>query len=353
MEEEMPMSTVVMCMGESLIDFVPLPAPGQSERAFGPGESKPEDQAEVLPKSAMSTDFRMYPGGSIFNVAVGLARLGHHAAFVGKIAEDFFGHHLLLKLKTEGVDTRFLSTAKAQSALAFVAIEEREPVFSFYGEGTADTMLTADDVPESLYEETGILHVGSVSLLRGATPATVLATAERLKGRALLSLDPNIRADLIHDEPAYRALLQRLIALADILKLSDVDLAWLLPGVSMEESLLHLCGQGPALVIVTQGEKGVLAQRGSSGAIQAPAFPMPVIDTVGAGDAFCAGVLAWLADEAITSRERVLALSKQELRTVLSFASAVAALNCTRVGANPPYRSEVEQFLQSGSLKSS
>jgi sugar/nucleoside kinase (ribokinase family) len=91
MEGEMRMSTVLTCMGESLIDLVPLHAPRQSERAFGTGESKPEVQAEVLPKGAMSTNFRRYPGGSIFNVAVGLARLGQHAAFAGKIAEDFLG----------------------------------------------------------------------------------------------------------------------------------------------------------------------------------------------------------------------------------------------------------------------
>lgn len=123
------MRTVVTCMGESLIDFVPLPAPGQS--VFGTGGSRPEDQGVVLSKGAMSTDFRMYPGGSMFNVAVGLARLGQHAAFAGKIAEDFFGYHLPLTLKIEGVDTRFLTTVKAQSALAFVAMEEGKPVFSF------------------------------------------------------------------------------------------------------------------------------------------------------------------------------------------------------------------------------
>jgi fructokinase len=346
MEGEMHMSTVVTCMGESLIDFVSLHAPGQNDRAFGTGESKAEDQKEELQNGAKSTDFRMYPGGSIFNVAVGLARLGQHAAFAGKIAEDYFGHHLLLTLKAEGVDTRFVTTANAQSALAFVAKEEGEPVYSFYGEGTADTLLTAEDVPESLYQETGILHVGSVSLLRGTTPATVLATVESLKGKALLSLDPNIRVDFIHDEPAYRALLQHLIALTDIIKLSDVDLAWLLPTVSMEESLLHLCELGPALVIVTEGAKGVLARSGTSDTLQIPAFPVSVMDTVGAGDAFCAGVLAWLIDKGITSRESLLALSEPALRTALSFAAAVAALNCTRVGANPPHRSEVEQFLQ-------
>jgi hypothetical protein len=104
----------------------------------------------------------------------------------------FFGHHLLLTLKTEGVDTRFLTTAKAQSTLAFVAMEEGEPAFSFYGEGTVDSLLTADDVPETLHQETGILYVGSVSLLSGTRLATVLATVERLKGKALLSLDPNM-----------------------------------------------------------------------------------------------------------------------------------------------------------------
>ncbi len=336
------MRTLVTCMGESLIDFVPLPVPGRRE----PGGSGAEDQGTGLSKDAVATDFRMYPGGSIFNVAVGIARLGQHAAFAGKIAKDFFGHHLLLTLKNEEVDTRFLTTVKAQSTLAFVAMEGGEAVFSFYGEGTADTLLTAEDVPEAFYAETDILHVGSVSLLRGTTPATVLATVERLKGKALLSFDPNIRAELIHDEPKYRALLQRLIALTDIFKLSAVDLAWLLPGVPVEESLLYLRGLGPALVIVTHGGHGVLARSGSSETLQIPTFRVPVIDTVGAGDAFCAGVLAWLADEAITSREKVLALSEQELRTALTFAAAVAALNCTRVGANPPRRSEVEQFLQ-------
>jgi fructokinase len=345
------MPTLVTCMGESLIDFVPLNPTGQGEGLSDAGKSNPEGLEKALPGNAASTDFRMHSGGSILNVAVGLARLGQHVTFAGKIAEDYFGHHLLLTLKTEGVDTRFVSTTKAQTALAFVAMEEGEPVYSFYGDGTADTLLTTGDLPESLFQETSILHVGSISLLRGTTPATVLETAERLKGRALLSLDPNIRASLIQDEQAYRALLQRLIALTDILKLSYIDLAWLLPGASVEASLLHLSGQGPALVIITQGEKGVLARSGSSQTVHVSTFPVAVIDTVGAGDTFCAGVLARLADQAILSREKVLSLTEQELREVISFASAAAALNCTREGANPPHRFEVEHYLQSGSFQ--
>ena len=238
------MSTLVTCMGESLIDFVPLNAASKRVSESGAGEDKSEDQGKTLPESAVGTDFRMHSGGSILNVAVGLARLGHHVAFAGKIAEDYFGHHLLQTLKTEGVETRFVSTAKALTALAFVAMEDGEPVYSFYGDGTADTLLTVDDIPESLYQETSILHVGSISLLRGTTPTTVLETFERLKGHALLSLDPNIRASMIHDEAAYRTLLQHLIALTDILKLSNVDLAWLMPGASMEEALATLVRPG-------------------------------------------------------------------------------------------------------------
>ena len=346
------MSTLITCMGESLIDFVPINATGKSE-SLSSADSEVEHPAGVLPGNAVGTDFRMHSGGSILNVAVGLARLGQHVAFAGKLAEDYFGHHLLQTLATEGVDTRFVSTAKVQTALAFVAKEEGEPVYSFYGDGTADTLLTAADIPESLYQETALLHIGSISLLRGTTPATVLETFERLKGKALLSLDPNIRVSLIRDEQAYRALLQRLIALTDILKLSYVDLAWLQPGVSAEEALLNLCELGPALVIITQGEKGVLARSRSSQTLHVPTFPVTVVDTVGAGDTFCTSVLARLADQAILSRESVLALTEQELRVVISFAAAAAALNCTREGANPPSRSEVEHHLQSGSLQAS
>jgi fructokinase len=327
------MDTLLTCMGESLIDFVPLKAIGQEKSSA----------------HALNTDFRMHSGGSILNVAVGLARLGHHVAFAGKIAEDYFGHHLLQTLKTEGIDTRFVSPSKAQTALAFVAMEEGEPVYSFYGDETADTLLTAEDIPHSLYQETGILHVGSISLLRGTTPATVLETFEHLKGKALLSLDPNIRASMILDEAAYRTLLQHLFALTDILKLSYVDLAWLLPGASVEEALLHFSGLGPALVIITHGEKGVLARSGSSQTLHVPSFPVNVVDTVGAGDTFCAGVLARMADEGVLSREKVLSLTEQSLQEMIRFASAAAALNCTREGANPPSRSEVHHYLQNSS----
>ncbi len=322
------MRTVITCIGESLIDFLPLPSSGTSQ------------------PDSPNTDFRMHAAGSIFNVAVGVARLGQHAAFAGAIAEDFFGHHLLKALQAEKVDTRFVTTIHAQSTLAIVAVENGQATFSFYGENAADTRLTPENLPQTLYEETAMFHFGSISLLRGKTPATILAAAKRLKDTALLSFDPNIRASLVHDEPAYRATLQEAISLTDILKLSDVDLAWLLPGVSAEDAIQQLSKQGPALVIITQGDKGVLAKHGSSAPLHIPTFSVTVVDTVGAGDTFCAGTLVRLAELGITSREALLALSEQKLQDTLRFAAAAAALNCARPGANPPTRTEISDFLQ-------
>src|SRR5258708_26875633 len=200
------MRPIVTCVGEGLIDFVPRDVSLQKEKG-------------------LATDFRLYPGGSIFNVARGITRLEQHAAFAGELSDDFFGQHLLKVLQADGVNTRFVSTTSAPSALAFAALHDGEAVFSFYGDGTADTLLTMKDLPQRLFTETTHFHFGSISLLRGTTPATVVSIVERLKGHALLSFDLNIRASLIRDEPAYRAVIDRLIRLTDLLKLSEEDLA--------------------------------------------------------------------------------------------------------------------------------
>ncbi len=163
-------------------------------------------------------------------------------------------------------------------------MEGGEPAYAFYGEGTADALLTVEELPVSLFEETAILAFGSISLLRGTTPAAVVTTAERLKSKALLAFDPNIRPGLVHDEAAYRDLLNRLFALADVVKISSADLSWLAPHQPPEKAAADLLACGPALVVVTQGGSGVLALRGRD-RLEIPAFRLKVVDTVGAGDA--------------------------------------------------------------------
>jgi fructokinase len=308
-------------MGEALIDFLPL---NEGGRTVG---------------------FRMHPGGSLLNVAVACARLGQPVALATKIAPDFFGRFLRDYAAAEGVDPRFLGHADALSTLAFVAHEGGEPVFTFYGEGAADTLLTAEELPQALFDDTAILHFGSISLLRGATPAAALAAAERLKGRALLSLDPNLRPGLVRDEAAYRATLARAIALADLVKISAADLGWLMPGIPVEDAAAQLLAQGPALVVVTRGGAGVLAARHGRPPLSLPAFSVTVADTVGAGDSFNGGMLTSLAEGGVTGRAALAAAPDGALAATLRFAAAVAAINCTRPGADPPRRPEVEAFL--------
>lgn len=314
------MTSLLACLGEILIDFLPIEGGGQT------------------------TGFSQHPGGAPFNVAVGLARLDKKVAFAGKVSTDLFGRYLRAYAEGQGIDTHFLLPSDAPTTLAFVTTEGGEPGYAFYGEGAADTTLLPGEVPPGLIEETGILHFGSISLLRGTTPAAVLATVERLDGRALLSFDPNVRPGLVCDESGYRALLTRLFGMSDLVKLSAADLEWLAPGEPVEKAASRLAEKGPSLVVVTLGGRGVLAVRGAE-KWEVPAFDVPVVDTVGAGDAFSAGLLAALADRGVFSREALGNLSNDEVASSLRFASAVSALTCMKAGADPPMRLEVERFL--------
>jgi fructokinase len=315
------MRTFITSMGECLIDFLPL-----------------QDTTQM-------NGFRMYPAGSLLNVAVGVARLGQPAAFASKIANDYFGRSLRAHIDKNNIDTRYLTTTEGLSTLAFVAMEDGQASFTFYGDGTADALMTLDDVPAALFEETSILHIGSISLLRGTTPETIRTTFEQIKGKALLSLDPNLRPHLVKDEPKYRALLQHLISLTDVLKLSDADLAWLLPNLSIEAALHTLIEQGPAIVVITRGPHGAAALRKERKIIQVPGFAVEVNDTIGAGDTFCAGLLTSLADHGILTHTALLEMADEQLHDILRFAVAAAALDCTREGADPPTRAELDHFL--------
>jgi fructokinase len=315
---------LITYLGEVLIDFLPLAGPGDTP-AFG-----------------------MHPGGSPLNAAVATARLGGRAALAAAVSTDVFGRILRRHVSTERVDTSGLVDRDAPTTLAFVALEGGEPVFTFYGEGAADTHLRLDDLPDELLRETSILQVGSISLLRGETPACALAACERLQGRALLAFDPNVRPNLVADEPGYRSLIGRLLALVDLVKISAADLAWLRPGTPVEDAARSLLVEGPVLVVVTRGGGPVLAvRRGSEGpaVLSVPGFSVPVADPVGAGDSFDAALLTAFAAGGVVQRDALTGLPGPDLVAAIRFASAVAALNCTRVGADPPDRSTVDAFL--------
>ncbi len=320
------MRDVLVCLGEILIDFLPIEAGGEV------------------------TGFSLHPGGGPFNVAVGLARLGQPTAFVSKLGADFFGRRLRRAVRAEGIDDRWLGDSTAPTTLAFVAHEDGEPVFTFYGDGAADTRLTTEDLPPALFERAAALHFGGISLLRGTTPAAALAAASGLRGQALVSLDINVRPLLIRDVGAYRATLERAIASCDLLKLSAADIAWLAPGTDPAAYAAAQLVAGPTLVALTRGGAGVTALRQRDGQLETldvPGFPVSVVDSVGAGDSFSAGLLAALAERGALSRAALAALPAEALCAALHFGAAAAAITCTRSGANPPGRADVDALLAS------
>ena len=313
-------SRMFTTIGEILIDFTPV-----------------AERDGVLKFAARA-------GGSPANVAIGLVRLGAQAEFAGKVSTDFFGRYLLQHLEREGVGTRFVSRSPAPSALAFVTLDRDTPSFEFYGTGTADVQLREEDLPRSI-NESAVLHFGSISLLGEATSKTVLALVDRLRGTCLLSLDPNVRPSLIDDADAYRRILGRAFRAADVVKVSIEDLRWLEPALPIEDAAAGLLAQGALLVVVTLGPTGCYA-RTRAEEFRIPAPHVTVVDTVGAGDAFSSGLLASLAWSGLAIRRTLERSDSALVEKALRFATAAATLTCTRAGANPPYRDEIERFLR-------
>ncbi len=315
---------MILSLGEALIDFIP--------------RTGPDGKSSYLP----------VPGGSPYNTSIALARLGVPVTFVGKLSRDFFGDMLLDNLAANGVDTSRIRRVDRPTTLAFVKIEPgNDNRYAFYARGAADAQLLPEDLPDPLPGDARMLHFGSISLLAEPFASTMDELLDRAGGRLLVSIDPNIRESMIADPDRYRQALSRHISRAAVVKASDVDLQWLFGTDSVEEGAMRLLELGPALAVVTRGEHGSIGIT-RSGRAEEPAERVRMVDTVGAGDTFHAGLLAWLYREGFTAREEVEALAGARLSSALQFASRAAALTCTREGADPPTLAELQAYRPSG-----
>jgi fructokinase len=289
--------------------------------------------------------FLAVPGGSTLNVALGLARMGRDAAYLTKLGTDFFGRGLYDFIAGEGLDTRFIVRADLPTTMAFVALgPDGQPDYSFYANGAADRSLTLDNLPAALGSEVHAVHFGSISLVLEPTAATLTALMRRESGRRVVSLDPNIRASLIADKPAYLARFAALLELSHLVKGSVEDVAWMGGPTDPAETARAWSGDGGRVAVVTDGGTGATFAHGGRCGFM-PAFAVDVVDTVGAGDTFQATLLARLDELELLTPAGLAGLDFAVLTDAVRFAAAAAAVTCTRRGADLPRRAEVERFL--------
>lgn len=305
---------MILCCGEALIDMIPVEAGGG--KAFQP-----------------------HAGGAIFNTAISLGRLGVPVGFLSGLSSDLFGQQLKSSLEESGVDAGFSIRSDRPSTLAFVELNDGHATYTFYDENTAGRSLTPDMLPK-VPEGIRALYFGGISLISEPCADFYAALADKTAADHVVMLDPNIRKSFIRDEKTYRARIARMIGVSDIVKVSDEDLEWLVPeGVDLLEKAA-LLARGK-LVIVTRGAAGAIARLTDGTVVEVPARRVDVVDTVGAGDTFNAGVLADLARQDLLEKHAVAAISPENIRQALACGAAVAAITVSRAGANPPWASEM------------
>lgn len=285
--------------------------------------------------------YRPIPGGSPANTAVGLGRLGAQTALLARLADDRLGALLRAHLETSNVDLRHVVRSTAPTTLAVVDVDlDGVADYSFYIDGCADGGWQVADLPTDLPPDAALHVSGSFALAVEPMAAVFETLLSREHPHRVVTLDPNIRPVLIDDPSTARARLRRWLGMTNIVKVSAEDLRWIAPDRTLADVVSEWHEQGPALVVVTRGAAGVHAS-GPTGRIDLPGLPVDVTDTVGAGDAFMAGLLAALDRNDLLTRTNLSTVTHTELVDVLSYAQRVAAITCTRAGADSPWFDEL------------
>jgi len=301
---------MIICAGEALIDM--LPRDTHEGGAFLP-----------------------VPGGSVFNTAVALGRLGADVGLVSGVSTDMFGEDLVAALRASHVRDDYLIRSDRPTTLAFVKLTEGQAEYAFFDEQSAGRMIRVKDLP-TLPRAAKALFFGGISLAVTPCCETYFSLMKRYAKTRLVMMDLNVRPDFIPDEAAFRERAEAMITHCDILKLSDEDLFWMFGDADPAEHAEALLAKGPRMICVTEGAKGVTAFM-ASGAHQVLAERVAVVDTVGAGDTFNAGLLAGLDRAGALTKSALDDIDKTTVIDALRLGTRAAAVTVTRAGANPPW----------------
>lgn len=298
-----------------------------------------EALVDLVPQDEAGTLYAALPGGSPANTAVALARLEAGALMLARLADDSFGRLLRGHLARNGVDLSRAVAAQERSSLAIVTLaEDGSAAYRFDVTGTADWQWDDEELA-SLPDTVTALHAGSLALSLPPGGAAVERMLVRERAARTISVDPNVRPSLVPDLAATRRDVERWLGIADVFKVSTEDLALLHPGAEPEQVAREWAQAGPGLVVVTGAEQGAFAVVGGE-VVRRPAVPVEVVDTVGAGDTFTAGLLDAL-QRAGRLGGRLDTLSAHDTAAALDRGLRAAAVTCSRAGADPPYASDL------------
>lgn len=306
---------MILCCGEALIDMLPRRT-DENEQAFVP-----------------------CVGGAAFNSAIALGRLGLPVGLFSGLSADFMGEMLRTTLAASGVDFSFSTYSPLPTTLAFVRLVSGQARYTFYDENSAGRMLSPGDLP-ALNHEVQALLFGCISLIAEPCGSVYEALMAKEAGRRVMFLDPNIREVFITDRERHLARMRRMLALADIVKLSDEDLAWFNEPGSDDEIAARWLSLGPKLLVVTRGANGADAWT-ARGKVHVPALRVTVADTVGAGDTVNAGILASLHQQGLLTKLALATLTPEQVRNAVELGMRAAAVTVSRPGANPPWDDEL------------
>ncbi len=302
---------VLTVIGEALIDLVPDGVPGV---------------------------YRAHPGGSPFNVAVGLARLRNRTALMARLGDNGFGRILRGAAAAEGIELDAAPHAAEPATLAVVSFDDAaSATYDFYLQGTADWLWRVGEL-DQVRRDTEVLHFGSLAATTppGAEGIAALVSELYEAGRVLVSYDPNIRPPVVGPRARARELVERSVRHTHVVKASRDDIDWLYPGRPVDEIGAHWNALGAALVVVTDGSRGATAHRSGGGPLPRPGRAVSVVDTIGAGDAFTAAMLSGLVRRSLHGPERATELPDAVLADILDEAVLVSSVTCERAGADPP-----------------
>lgn len=306
---------MILCCGEALIDMLPRVS-AEGELAFAP-----------------------YAGGAVFNTSIALGRLGTAPGFFSGMSTDLFGELLDTKLSEAGVSFDLAVRSARPTTLAFVRLTDGQATYTFYDENTALRMMTEADLPP-LPDTVSALFFGGISLMGEPCGTAYEALLTRETATRVTMIDPNIRPSFIADRAGYVARIKSMMALSDIVKLSDEDLHWLEGDGDLAGLAQELIGRGTKVVLITEGAKGATGYT-ENRTVFVPANKVEVVDTVGAGDTFNAGFLAGLQKAGSLDKAALADLPADTLRDALSMGIRAAAVTVSRAGANPPWDHEL------------